>query len=149
MAVVVLAAAVVLAVVANAVVYVIVTGPLGEPLLMCSDCSATPPELSTMDMYEPILFSTVFGVAAVVVYAVISALSARPLRVFAVVATVVLVVSLALPTLIPPPPMQWSTRLTLVAMHVVGYSMILGTIWFGHRRGWLTSRNDRSDGTRL
>jgi hypothetical protein len=143
--VVVLTAAVVLAVVANAVVYVIVTGPLGEPLLMCSDCSATPPELSAMDMYEPILFSTVFGVGAVVVYAVISALSARPLRVFAVVATVVLVVSIALPTLMPTPPIQWSAKLTLMAMHVVGYSAILGTLWFGHQRGWLTSQKGRSD----
>ena len=147
--VVVLAAAVVLAAVANAVVYMIVTGPLGESLLMCSDCSATPPELSAMDLYEPILFSTVFGAGAVVVYAVISALSARPLRVFAVVATVVLVVSIALPTLMPSPPIQWSAKLALMAMHVVGYSVILGAVWFGHRRGWLASQKGRNDGTRL
>ena len=149
MMVVVLAGAVVLAVVANAVVYVIVTGPLGEPLLMCSDCSAIPPGLSAMDMYEPILFSTVFGVGAVVVYAVISALSARPLRVFAIVATVLLFVSLGAPASMPSPPIEWSAKLTLMAMHVVGYSMILGTIWFGHRRGWLTSQKGRNDGTRL
>jgi hypothetical protein len=140
MMVVVLAAAVVLAAVANAVVYMIVTGPLGEPLLMCSDCSATPAELSAMDLYEPILFSTVFGVGAMVVYAVIRALSARPLRVFAVVATVVLVVSITLPTLMPSPPIQWSAKLTLMAMHVVGYALILGTVWLGHKRGWLMSR---------
>ena len=102
-----------------------------------------------MDVDEPILFSTVFGVGAVVVYAVISALSARPLRVFAVVATVVLVVSIALPTSMPSPPIQWSAKLTLMAMHVVGYAVILGTVWFGHRRGWLTSQKARNDGARL
>jgi hypothetical protein len=151
MMVAVLAAAVVLAVIANVMVWLIVTGPLGEPLLMCSDCSATPPELSPMDMGEPILFSTLFGVGAVVVYAVIRVMAARPLRVFAIVATAVLLVSIALPSMVPPPPVEMSTKLTLIAMHLVGYSVILATVWIGEDRGWLlpsTSRPARSSSGR-
>jgi hypothetical protein len=149
MSIVVLAAAVVLAIIANVFVYLIVTGPLGEPLIMCSNCDLTPPVLSAMDVDEPILFSIVLGVGAVVVYAVISAISSRPLRVFAIVATVLLFVSLGAPAYMPSPPIEWSAKLTLMAMHVVGFSMILGTIWFGHRRGWLTSQKGRSDSRQL
>jgi len=151
MTVAVLATAVALAVIANAMVWLIVTGPLGEPLLMCSDCSATPPELSPMDVGDPILFSTLFGVGALVVYALISALSTRPLRVFAIVATAVLLASIALPTMIPSPPVESSAKLTLIAMHVLGYSVILTTLWIGEDRGWLPpspSRSATARGTR-
>ena len=148
MMVVVLTAAVVLAIIANVIVYLIVTGPLGEPLIM-GNFDLTPPVLSEMDVDEPILFSIVLGVGAVVVYAVISAISARPLRVFAIVATVLLFVSFGAPANMPSPPIEWSAKLTLMAMHVVGYSMILGTIWFGYRRGWLTSQKGRSDSSQL
>jgi len=151
MMVAVLAAAVVLAVIANVIVWLIATGPLGEPLLMCSDCSATPPELSPMDMGDPILFSTLFGVAAAVVYAVISVMAARPLRVFATMATAALLVSLALPSMIPSPPVELSAKLTLIAMHLVGYAVILATVWVGVRRGWLSpsiSRPARSSSGR-
>jgi hypothetical protein len=148
MMVAVLTAAVVLAIIANVVVYLIVTGLLGEPLIM-GNFDLTPPVLSEMDVDEPILFSIVLGVGAVVVYAVISAISARPLRVFAIVATVLLFVSLGAPANMPSPPIEWSAKLTLMGMHVVGYSVILGTIWFGHRRGWRTSHKGRSDSRQL
>ena len=143
MIVAVLATAVVLAVITNVVVYVIVTGPLGEPLVMCSMCSSIPPGLSPMDIDEPVIFSAIFGVGAVVVYAVIGALSTRSFRVFAIAATVVLVASLGLPAKIPSPPVEWSAKLTLVAMPVVGYTVIMGVLCLGHARGWLTSRRLR------
>ena len=147
MAVVVLAAAVVLAIIANVIVFLIVTGPLGEPMLMCN-CDLEPPTLESMSVVDPILFSTIFGIGAVVVYSIVSYFSARPLRVFALMALVVLLASLMLPMRMPSPPVESSAKLALVSMHVVGYLVILGTLWFGHRRGWLTSQKGRSDSTR-
>ena len=145
MAVVVLAAAVVLAIIANVIVYLMVTGPLGEPMLMCSDCDLEPPVLDPMSAGDPILFSAIFGTGAVVVYSIVSKYSARPLRSFAVLALVVLVTSLMLPLQIPSPPVESTAKLVLITMHVVGYVVILGTLWFGHQRGWLTSqRNDEA-----
>ncbi len=138
----------VLAAAGNAIVYVIVTGPLNEPLLMC-DCSVTPPPLSAMPLSEPVLFSALFGSGAVILYAVIRAQSARPLRVFILVATLLLLVSVGLPAMMPSPPVEWSAKLTLIAMHVVGYLIIVGVIWLGHKRGWLTNQRieRQSDGS--
>ena len=140
MIVAVLTTAVVLAVITNVVVYVIVTGPLGEPFAHVLNCSSIPPGLSPMDKDEPVLFSAAWGIAAVVVYAIIGAFSTRPFRVFAITATVVLVASLGLPAMMPSPPVEWSAKLTLMAMHVVDYTVIMGVLWLGHARGWLTSR---------
>ncbi len=55
-----------------------------------------------------------------------------------IIATIVLVASFAMPAAIPSPPVEWSAKLVLMAMHVVGYAVILGTLWLGHQRGWLT-----------
>jgi Family of unknown function (DUF6069) len=129
MKVAVLAAAVLLAIVANVVVHAIVTGPLGEPLLMCEDCSASPPTVTPMPVGDAMLFSALFGSAAVAAYAVIDARSAHPLKIFTVVATVALPASLLLPARIPSPPVTEAARLTLMAMHVVGCAAILGTLW--------------------
>ena len=142
MAVVVLGAAAILAIIANVIVYLIVTGPLGEPMLMCSDCDVEPPVLDPMSVGDPILFSAIFGTGAVVVYSIVSKYSARPLRFFAVLALVVLVTSLMLPLRIPSPPVESTAKLALITMHVVGCVVILGTLWFGHQRGWLTSQRD-------
>ena len=139
MAVPVLAAAVILAILANVIVYLVVTGPLGEPMVMCSNCALTPPVLEQMGVLDPIIFSTIFAIGAVGVYAIVSNVSTRPLRIFAFTASVVLLFSLALPMSMPSPPVELSAKLALVAMHIVGYSVILGTLSFGHRRGWLTS----------
>jgi hypothetical protein len=148
MAVPVLAAAVILAILANVIVYSIVTGPLGEPMVMCSYCALTRPVLEAMSVVDPIIFSTIFGIGAVVVYTIVSSFSVRPLRVFALTASVVLLGSLALPMSMPSPPVELSAKLALVAMHIVGYIVILGTLWIGHRRGWLTSRNGGNPGGR-
>ena len=144
MTVVVLAAAVVLAIIANVIVFLIVTGPLGEPMLMCSDCDLEPPVLDSLSVVDPIIFSTILGIGAVVVYSVVSKFAARPLRVFAILALVVLLLSLLLPMRAPSPPVELSAKLVLVAMHVVGYCVILATLWFGHRRGWLTDASGRT-----
>ena len=139
MAVPVLAAAVILAILANVIVYLVVAGPLGEPMVMCSNCELTPPALDVMSVVDPIIFSTIFGIGAVVVYAIVASVAERPLRVFALTASVVLLFSVALPMSMPSPPVELSAKLALVAMHVVGYAVIMATLWFGHRRRWLTS----------
>ena len=131
-----LAAAVVLAAIGNVVLYLIVTGPLGQPLLMPAE--SPPPELVPLGMIDVVLFSAVLGVGAVVVYSVIRAFSARPLRVFAVVGLAALVVSFLLPAAIPSPPVEWAAKLVLMAMHVLGYMTILATLWVGTMQGWLT-----------
>ncbi len=60
-------------------------------------------------------------------------------------ALVVLLVSLILPMRISSPPVESSAKLALIAMHVVGYLVIVGTLWFGYRRGWLLSQRSRTD----
>ena len=73
-------------------------------------------------------------------YAIVARMSTRPLSVFAVLALVILLVSFLLPRRIPSPPIEASAKLALIAMHVVGYGVIVGTLWLGHRRGWLRGR---------
>jgi Family of unknown function (DUF6069) len=145
----VLAAAVVLAIIANVIIYAIVTGPIGESMLMCSDCDLEPPVLDPMSVGDPILFTAIFGTGAVVVYSIVRTYSARPLRSFAVLALFVLVASLMLPLRIPSPPVESNAKLSLITMHVVGYVVILGTLWFGHQRGWLTSQSDQDANAHL
>ena len=149
MAVPVLAAAVILAILANVIVYLVVAGPLGEPMVMCSNCALTPPVLDAMGVLDPVIFSTILGIGAVGVYAIVTRVAARPLRVFALTASVVLLFSLALPMSMPSPPVALFAKLALVAMHVVGYAVIMATLWFGHRRGWLTSGRRGTPGGRV
>ncbi len=141
MMVTVFAAAVTLAVLGNTIVYLIVTGPLGEPLIMCSSCSDPTPELTPMSIGDPILFSALFGTGAVIIYAAIQAIARRPLRVFLLVATPLLALSLILPGIIPSPPVEWSAKLALTAMHVTGYGVIVGTLLLGHKLDWLGNRS--------
>ena len=129
----VLAVAVVLAVLGNVALYLIVTGLLDQPLLMPAELP--PPELVPLGLLDVVLFSLVLGIGAVVLYAIIRAFSTRPLRIFAVVAGAVLVASLLLPAAIPSPPVEWAAKLALMAMHVVGYAVILTTLWVGTEQG--------------
>lgn len=111
---------------ANVIFYYILTRLLGEPLLMKSEFP--PPVTSPMGVDEVILFSVIWSLGASLVYVFLCAVSARPERTFIIVSAVVLLASMALPLMIPSPPVAMSAKLSLVMMHIIGAVVVVGLL---------------------
>lgn len=74
-----------------------------------------------------VVISSIAGaIGATVVFALIVALAWRPVRLFRIVATVVLLLSLAMPLTIPGAPL--SMVLSLEVMHVAAWAVIVGLL---------------------
>jgi len=75
----------------------------------------------------PVVVASIIGViAAAVVFAVIAVAARRPVRLFRIVATVALALSLVLPATIPGAPIQMI--LPLMLMHVVAWAASVGAL---------------------
>ena len=117
------------AAVANALVYFAALGlglvPQGFLIRMTSG--------ETLLTVSVVAITSVVGaVGATVVFAVIGLLARRPLRLFRIVSTVVLVLSFAMPLTIPGA--SGATILSLEAMHVVAWAVIVGILTTVARR---------------
>ena len=75
----------------------------------------------------PVAVSSVVGaIGAAIVLAIIGLFAPRPIRLFRVVAIIVLVLSFAMPLTIPGAPV--AMILSLEVMHVVGWALIVGIL---------------------
>ncbi len=75
----------------------------------------------------PVAVSSVVGaIGAAIVFAIIGLFARRPVRLFRIVATVVLVLSFAMPLTIPGAPV--AMILSLEVMHVVAWAVIVGLL---------------------
>ena len=75
----------------------------------------------------PVAISSVVGaIGAAVVFAVIGLFARRPVRLFRIVATVVLVLSFAMPATVPGVPV--AMILSLEVMHVVAWAVSVGLL---------------------
>ena len=75
----------------------------------------------------PVVVSSVVGaIGAAIVFAIIGLFAPRPVRLFRTVATVVLVLSFAMPLTIPGAPV--AMILSLEVMHVVAWAVIVGLL---------------------
>lgn len=116
-----LAAAV--ATVANALIYFVASGlgTIPQGVLIPTASGETP---LTVGM---VAISSIIGaVGAAIVFAVIGLFSRRPVRLFRIVAVVVLVLSFAAPPTIPGAPV--AMILSMEAMHVVAWAVIVGLL---------------------
>ncbi len=111
---------------ANVIFYFILTGWIGEPLLMLEQFP--PPIITPMGVDEVILFSLIFSLGAGLVYAFLCAVTKRPDRTFIIVAAVVLLASFALPLMMPTPPVAMSAKYSLVIMHIIGAVVVVGML---------------------
>src|ERR671932_414030 len=75
----------------------------------------------------PVVVSSVVGaIGAAIVFAIIGLFARRPVRLFRIVATVVLVLSFDTPLTVPGVPV--AMRLSLVVMHVVAWAVSVGLL---------------------
>lgn len=119
-------AATTIATIANAIFYFILTGWLGLGLMFPSQ---TPQRtLSPMPVGDVIIFSVIFALGAGIVFVVVTRVARRPVRTYVLIAAAVLLLSFALPLTIPSPPVAMIDKLSLVAMHIVGAFMVVGTL---------------------
>ncbi len=112
----------------NVVFYYFVTILLGEPLLFPEQFP--PPETSPLHVTDVIIFSFIFSLGAGLVFTLMAAFSRRPVRTYLVISTITLLLSFVLPLSIPSPPVTMQAKLTLVAMHVIGAIVVVGTLIF-------------------
>jgi hypothetical protein len=122
------------ATVANVLFFYLVTGPMGQLLLVPEQFP--PLEAAPLPVEDVILFSVIFSMGACIVFILIAYLVKRPIRTYIVVALVVLTLLNFLPFRAPDPPVTMATKLTLVMMHVIGAVVVVGTlVGLGRRRG--------------
>jgi heme A synthase len=111
---------------ANLVFFFFITSVIEKALLFPNQFP--PPELSPLGIADVVMFSVIFSAGAGLVFAVIAKVSSRAVPTFLIVSLVVLFLSLALPLSIPSPPVAMSAKLYLVAMHVIGAIVVVGTL---------------------
>ncbi len=111
------------AAVANALVYFAASG-LG--FIPQSILVPTPSGEHPLTVAPVAVSSLVGAIAAAIVFAIIGLFARRPVRLFRIVATVVLVLSFATPLTIPGAPA--AMILSLEVMHVVAWAVIVGLL---------------------
>jgi hypothetical protein len=121
------------AIIVNVIFYFIVTQWFNEPLLMLDQFP--PPTVVPMGVDEVILFSLIWSLAAGLVYAFLTAVTAKPERLFIIISAVVLLVSFALPLKMPTPPIAMSAKFSLMMMHIIGGVVVVGLLVTLGRKG--------------
>ena len=108
---------------ANALVYFVASGlgTISQSVLLPS-----PMGLSPLTVGLVAITSAIGTVGAAIVFALIGLLARRPVRLFRIVATVVLVLSFVMPATVPGVPV--AMRLSLVVMHVVAWAVSVGLL---------------------
>jgi len=118
--------AVIAAILANVLFYYFVTLALQVPLMAPEQFP--PPDLSPIPVTDILIFSLIFSVGAVIVFALVVHFSRRPIRTYLIVCFIVLILSLFLPLRIPTPPVPMATKWSLVMMHMIGGIVVVGTL---------------------
>ncbi len=107
----------------NALVYFAASGLgfISQSVLLPSPMGVSPLTV------ELVVITSVIGtVGAAIVFAIIGLFARRPVRLFRIIATVVLVLSFAMPATVPGVPV--AMRLSLVVMHVVAWGVSVGLL---------------------
>ncbi len=118
--------AVATAILANVLFYYFVTQILQIKLLAPEQFP--PPEVSPIPVTDVVLFSFIFGLGAVVVFAMMAQFGQQPIRTYLIISFVVLVLSMFLPLKIPTPPVPMSTKWSLMIMHIIGAIGVVGVL---------------------
>ena len=108
---------------ANALVYFAASGlgTISQSVLLPSPMGVSPLTVSLVA-----ITSAIGTVGAAIVFALIGLLARRPVRLFRIVATVVLMLSFVMPATVPGVPV--AMRLSLVVMHVVAWAVSVGLL---------------------
>jgi hypothetical protein len=111
---------------ANVIFYYIVIEIFHFPMMFLDETLAA--DLVRMPVYEPILFSVIFGTGAGVVFVLVTHVAGRPIRTYLIIAAIVLMLSFLLPLKIPTPPVAMVDKLSLVTMHIIGAVAVVGIL---------------------
>ena len=108
---------------ANALVYFAASGlgTISQSVLLPSPMGFSPLTVSLVATT-----SVIGAIGASIVFAIIGLLARRPVRLFRIVAAVVLVLSFVMPATVPGMPV--AMRMSLAAMHVVAWAVSVGLL---------------------
>ncbi len=111
------------AAIANALVYFAASGlgTVSQSVLLPS-----PTGLSPLTVGLVVITSVIGAIGAAIVFAIIGLFARRPVRLFRIVAAVVLILSFVPPATVPGVPV--AMRLSLVVMHVVAWAVSVGLL---------------------
>ena len=114
-----------LATAANVVFFIVMTEVFEMPMLFPNQPVS---ELAPLGVSDVILFSVIFSTGASIVFVIVGSLSKRPARTFLIISLVVLAISLALPLKIPSPPATMAAKFSLITMHIIGATIVVGIL---------------------
>jgi uncharacterized protein DUF6069 len=108
---------------ANALVYFAASGlgTISQSVLLPSPMGESPLTVSLVA-----ITSVIGTLGAAIIFAIIGLFARRPMRLFSIVATVVLVLSFVMPATVPGVPV--AMRLSLAVMHVVAWGVSVGLL---------------------
>jgi hypothetical protein len=108
---------------ANALVYFAASGlgTISQSVLLPSPMGESPLTVSLVA-----ITSVIGTLEAAIIFAIIGLFARRPMRLFSIVATVVLVLSFVMPATVPGVPV--AMRLSLAVMHVVAWGVSVGLL---------------------
>lgn len=118
--------------IANVLFYYFVTQILGFELLVPSESRT----LGTVPLpvFDVILFSILWAVAAGVVFLVVIALSQNPIPIYVAISSIVLFLSFGLPLMMPANKVLAETKGTFIAWHIIGAVIVVGILVALYRR---------------
>jgi uncharacterized protein DUF6069 len=107
----------------NALIYFAASelGTISQSVLLPSPMGVSPLTVGLV-----VITSVIGTVGAAIVFAIIGLFARRPVRLFRIIATMVLVLSFAMPATVPGVPV--AMRLSLAVMHVVAWGVSVGLL---------------------
>jgi hypothetical protein len=124
--------AIIAATAANSLFYVFVTQILGFELLVPNEPPI--PETVPLPLFDVVFFSVLWAGMAGVVFLGAIAFSQKPVQIYVVISTITLLLSFALPLMMPTDKVLVETKGTLMTMHIIGAFVVVGTLVTLYRR---------------
>lgn len=124
--------AVLVAIIANILLYYFATRILNFELLVPNE--ELVPSSVPLPLFDVILFSILWALAASIIFFIIVALSSRPILVYVTISTIVLVLSFGLPLMMPADKVLVETKVIFILWHIIGAVSVVGILVTMYRR---------------
>lgn len=121
-----------IATVANVLFYYFATRILKFDLLVPNESGV--PLSVPLSVFDVVLFSVIWALAAGVVYLIVVILSNNPIPIYIALSLIVLILSFGLPLIMPADIVHATTKGTLITMHIIGAISVVGTLVGLYRR---------------
>ena len=117
---------------ANVLFYVFVMQVLGFQLLVPNDPPV--PVTVPLQVFDVVFMSLLWAVAAGIVFLTVIAFSRNPIPIYMTISGIVLLLSFALPLMMPSDKVIAETKVSLISMHIIGAVVVVGILVMLYRR---------------